>query len=240
VLALGAGGALPNSARLILSNDATLDVSGRADGTWTVGAGRILQGSGTVRGSVTVASGGTLDPGFPLGMLAITNALWFQAGSTNRMDLDALAGTNDGFTGMASVTYGGRLELTNRAGSFAPGSRFKLFDAATYHGAFATIVWPPLPPPLFWTNQLALDGTIAVRSPVNLTPTPLFTQVTNGNLELSWPEDRTGWRLEMQTNPLTTGLGTNWFTVPGSAATNRIILPVDPGCGSAFFRLSYP
>ena len=36
-------------------------------------------------------------------------------------------------------------------------------------------------------------------------------------LTLSWPADHTGWRLQAQTNNPTTGLGTNWFDVPGSA-----------------------
>lgn len=240
VLALGSAGTLLNSQRLILSNEAALDVSARADGTLTLGGGQTLQGQGTVRGSVTAANGATIAPGFSLGTLAITNALLFQAGSTNLMDLDALQKTNDLITGLASVTYGGRLVLTNVAGSFTAGDRFKLFHAGSYHGAFAAIAWPPLPAPLLWTNRLTVDGTIAVVSPVNPTPTNLVAFLTNGNLMLSWPADRTGWRLELQTNSLATGLGTNWFTVPGSATTNRIILPVDSGSGSVFFRLSYP
>jgi hypothetical protein len=57
---------------------------------------------------------------------------------------------------------------------------------------------------------------------------------------LSWPDDHIGWRLQVQTNDLSTGLGTNWFDVPGSTNLNSLLLPVDVNCGSVFYRLVYP
>jgi len=62
----------------------------------------------------------------------------------------------------------------------------------------------------------------------------------NGSLTLSWPADHTGWRLQAQTNSLAKRVGTNWFDVPGSAATNSMSLPVDLRYGSVFYRLIYP
>ena len=62
----------------------------------------------------------------------------------------------------------------------------------------------------------------------------LAVQVSGSQLNISWPD--TGWRLERQTN----GLGTNWVTVPGSAATNRIAVPIDPLNASVFYRLAMP
>jgi hypothetical protein len=59
-----------------------------------------------------------------------------------------------------------------------------------------------------------------------------------GQLTLNWPADHTGWILQMQTNSLATGLGTNWTTVPGSMATNQIVVPVGSDSGSVFFRLA--
>jgi hypothetical protein len=41
-------------------------------------------------------------------------------------------------------------------------------------------------------------------------------------LQTSWPMDHTGGQLQMQTNDLATGLGTNWFNVAGSDQTNQM------------------
>ncbi|TAL04423.1 MAG: hypothetical protein EPO07_05135 [Verrucomicrobia bacterium] len=239
-LALGAMGLLTNSPQIILSNNATLDVSARSDGTQTLLSGKALVGNGTVRGSVIVAGGATLAPGFSTGTLVITNALTFQSDSTNVMELDAAAHTNDLITGMTSVSYGGRLILTNLAGSLTNGHSFKLFSAGSYSNAFSSIAWPPLTGNLFWTNKLAVNGTIAVASPVNTMPTNLTFSVTGGVMRLTWPADHTGWRLEAQTNSLAAGLKTNWFTVVGSDMTNQVYLPIDTANGSVFLRLSYP
>jgi cellulose 1,4-beta-cellobiosidase len=62
----------------------------------------------------------------------------------------------------------------------------------------------------------------------------------NGQIQFNWPSDHLGWRLEAQTNSPGTGLGTNWFTVSGSTATNQIFIPIDTANGSVFFRLAYP
>ena len=193
-----------------------------------------------MRGSVIAQSGATISPGFSLGTLVITNALTFQSGSTNFMEINAATHTNDLITGMSGVSYGGRLIVTNVSGTLAAGDRFKLFSAASYANSFSSLTLPTLTGNLFWTNRLALDGTIAVVSPVNPAVTNLVYAVLGGQLQLSWPADHTGWRLETQTNSLGTGLGTNWSTVVGSALTNQIWTPMNSTNGSVFFRLVYP
>ncbi len=61
----------------------------------------------------------------------------------------------------------------------------------------------------------------------------------NGNqLDISWPV--TDGHLETQTNSLIVGLGANWVTVPGSAATNHLVVPLDSANGSVFYRLAVP
>jgi len=45
--------------------------------------------------------------------------------------------------------------------------------------------------------------------------------------------------LQVQTNSLNAGLGTNWMDVPGSSLTNNVVLPVDATMGSVFYRLIY-
>ncbi|TAK96204.1 MAG: DUF1349 domain-containing protein, partial [Verrucomicrobia bacterium] len=76
--------------------------------------------------------------------------------------------------------------------------------------------------------------------PVSTVPPTFSYGVSANHLQLTWPADHRGWRLEAQTNALSTGFGTNWFTVPGSTTTNLMFVPIDPSDGSVFFRLAYP
>jgi hypothetical protein len=68
----------------------------------------------------------------------------------------------------------------------------------------------------------------------------LTAVLSNNVLEVSWPEWSPPWRLEMQTNSLSVGLSTNWMSVPGSTATNRMAFPVLNGADTASFRLAAP
>jgi hypothetical protein len=137
------------------------------------------------------------------------------------------------------VNYGGRLVITNLSGTLMAGDSFKLFSAGVYNNAFNSIVWPALSGSLQWSNRLALDGTIAVASSVSTTPTNITFSITEGTLQLSWPESHTGWRLEVQTNDLAVGLSEQWFPL-GYQSTNAVSLPIGQDAGSCFYRLAYP
>lgn len=76
--------------------------------------------------------------------------------------------------------------------------------------------------------------------PVSQTPPPLNFGISGNQLQFNWPADHLGWRLQMQTNSIDMGIGTNWVDVAGSTTTNQIIIPMDPANGSVFFRLIYP
>ena len=67
----------------------------------------------------------------------------------------------------------------------------------------------------------------------------LSNSVSGTTLTLTWPADHLGYRLQVQTNTLNTGLGTNWFDVPSSILTNYLVIPVDPTMNSIFYRLVY-
>jgi hypothetical protein len=79
-----------------------------------------------------------------------------------------------------------------------------------------------------------------VVSGVALNPTNITATLSGGSLNLSWPADHTGWRLLVQTNAVTSGLGTNWSTWPNSTAVNSVSVPVDPANEAVFFELVYP
>ena len=71
-----------------------------------------------------------------------------------------------------------------------------------------------------------------------LVPLRLAYQRNGSQLVISWPT--IAGHLETQTNNISVGLGTNWGTVPGSAATNQVVVPIDQPNGCAFYRLVVP
>ncbi len=81
------------------------------------------------------------------------------------------------------------------------------------------------------------NSSEASAHPVSTAVVPISFAINGGQLQLNWPADHLGWRLEMQTNSLSSSA--SWITVPNSTATNEISMPINPG-GNAFFRLSYP
>lgn len=146
-------------------SNGTLQVDG-ALGATPVTVYATLIGNGTLGGTVTVESGGTLSPGASIGQLTIGDSLTLLVGGTNFMEIDKSNGTNDFITAANSITYGGTLVVTNLGGTLAEGDRFKVFDSASYSGAFDSLVLPPVTIPLSWdTTRLTVDGTIGVIIP---------------------------------------------------------------------------
>jgi hypothetical protein len=86
------------------------------------------------------------------------------------------------------------------------------------------------------TNSLPASATPL---PSNLA-TSLLMQVAANQIQLSWPQDHLGWRLQIQTNDLNAGLGTNWITVPDTTNVISTNILINPANGSVFLRLVYP
>jgi len=70
--------------------------------------------------------------------------------------------------------------------------------------------------------------------PVSTVPPTSSAALVGNQLQLSWPADHTGWRLQMNTNLSTT----NWQDVSGANATNQILILTTNA--NTFFRLIYP
>jgi polygalacturonase len=68
-------------------------------------------------------------------------------------------------------------------------------------------------------------------------PANIAMQVNGSTLQLTWPQDHLGWRLQVQTNSPS---DSNWVDVPNSIALNSTDLTLDPANGNVFFRLVYP
>jgi autotransporter-associated beta strand protein len=142
----------------------------------------------------------------------------------------------------SNLTIGGscvvRITGTN---DLVSGSAYPLVSySGALSGSFANL---QLQMPYGWRGTLAQAGKQIVLANVAVVATtqPQLTVMPGAlQLQLDWADTHTGWRLEAQTNAPGSGLGTNWVTVPGSAATNQMFLPNDPSNGSVFFRLVYP
>jgi hypothetical protein len=144
-------------------------------------------------------------------------------------------GTGQLTIALANIQYGGTLNL-GALPTLNSGDSFKVFDALAYTGSFNAIVPATPGAGLVWdTSQLTISGTLIAATPVNTDPTPtnLVAAVSGNTLTLSWPSDHTGWILDVQTN----SLGTSWTPVPGSSATNQVIVPIDATVKDAFYRL---
>jgi hypothetical protein len=77
------------------------------------------------------------------------------------------AATNDVVRGMNTITYGGTLTVTNLGGTLVAGDSFKLFNAGSCSGAFASLSPATPGPGLVWnTNTLAIDGTLRIAAAV--------------------------------------------------------------------------
>ncbi|HSY19405.1 MAG TPA: autotransporter-associated beta strand repeat-containing protein [Candidatus Acidoferrales bacterium] len=205
--------------------------------------GGLLGGIGFIRGAVTTSGGGNLSPGdanMVLATLIISNRLTL--GGTCTMDADKTGSTftSDVITNITTLTLGGTLALNLTGDTLVAGDSFKLFSFASASGAFTSITPSQPADGLQWdTSHLTTDGTLGVTA-VNATPAPIMATVSGNQLTLSWPADHTGWRLQVQTNTLSSGLGSNWVDVAGSTLVNSIQFTLNPVNGTVFYRMVYP
>jgi autotransporter-associated beta strand protein len=232
------GGILNSSVKVQAGG--TFDVSARADGTFPIGSLQVLSGNGTVKGSLT--NNGTLAPGESVGNLTVTANVALGLPGNTVMEVNNATHTNDLLTVGGTLVYGGTLLLTNVSGTLYTNNQvLKLFSAAGgYTGSFTNIVFPG--PTSYDATALTLDGTVRVVSVIPTTPTNLAFAVVSGGtgLQLTWPASYTGWRLQSQTNSLSTGLTSGWHDVAGATGTNQMTFPMNPANPTVFFRLTYP
>ncbi len=134
-------------------------------------------------------------------------------GRTNVLDFH-LVGT------LQKVNGGNPTQSTNLAAyNFGlTGSQSIVVSGQTYKWSGFNVTGSVTPPPVLAANVVA-SGT---------------------NAQLSWSTNYTGWTLQVQTNSLTAGLGTNWQDVAGSSSTNQVNLTLPPPGKGAFYRLKLP
>lgn len=152
------------------------------------------------------------------------------------MEVDAVNGTSGLGAGLWAVTCGGILRVIKVAGEFAPGQRWKLFDApGTYYSAFDAVEPAAPGPGLAWDlSRLAADGALGAVSAEEVS-CPEFVRRAHG-LQLNW---RGSYRLQVPTYALNPGLNHDWVDYPATPGTG-VIIPLTPAALSDFFRLVNP
>ncbi len=134
-------------------------------------------------------------------------------GKSNVLDLQ-LVGTLQKVNG-ATPTQSTNLAAYNFS---LTGGQSIVVSGQTYKWSHFYVTGSVVPPPAL-TVSLASNGTAS---------------------QISWPAANTGWTLQIQTNSVGVGLGTNWQAVAGSSATNQMSLPPPAAGQSTFYRLSLP
>ncbi len=126
-----------------------------------------------------------------------------------------LTGTNLNSTN--GITLGGA--PINPNGSWAGGVQF----VTTATNGQVSFLVPPM--------------SAVLLNPV-ITGTNITFGLTGNRLILTWPTNYLGWVL--QSNLVGIEMTNEWFTVPGSSATNRLQITINPGLGNVFYRMENP
>jgi autotransporter-associated beta strand protein len=140
--------------------------SSAAAGAVTVASAATLGGYGIIGGATTV--NGRLSPGSnSIGTLTFTNNLTLGSAGAAVMKLNKASATNDLVAVSKTLTYAGTLVVSNLSGVIVAGDTFKIFNAATYSGAFSSFSLPVLANAVWGTTNLAINGTLAVVAGTN-------------------------------------------------------------------------
>jgi fibronectin-binding autotransporter adhesin len=239
-VALSGGGSIGSSANITVNTGATLDVSSRADSTLTLGTGQTIKGSGTINGNLTAGAGSTIISASDGGVLSVSG----NATLNGKTLINLIAGSQtSGTLKAAKITFGGSLDVA-LTGTVTNGSTFKLFEAGTYAGAFATVSAGPGASLLWDTSTLATDGILRVKGGATLAPQLGGAMLLRNNLVFNGTGGTPGgvYHLLTSTNvtlPLNlwSSIATNSFDASGSfSLTNS----VDANSGAKFFVIRRP
>jgi fibronectin type 3 domain-containing protein len=178
------------------------------------------------------------------------SGLWW---SIHEFNVLGAMGTPPGApTGLAAAAGDGQVVLSWNSSSGANGYNVK--RSGTSNGVYLVIATNLST--LGFSNSGLTDGTMyyfvvsatnaagesANSPPVGAQPVSLAPPLVSftpgaGQVQIAWPQNHTGWALQVQTNSAGGGLGINWVTLLSSQTTNETVFPIDPSRGSVFFRL---
>jgi autotransporter-associated beta strand protein len=226
-------------------SNGTLLVNGMLDGSAVAVYGGILEGSGTIGGSVTISPGCVLYPGDNgAGTLTISNNVTLNPSSTNVFVVASSGVSNPLAVASGVLSPNGSIVKIKTGGAQLNGGTYTLCTYVATNGTtFAAV-------PVFETFQAGAISTAIVddgAGHVNLvitthgpvSPAYLTNSISGNTFTFTWPAGQ-GWRLESQTNRLSTGLTSNgWSTVSGGIDGSNA-MTIDPTQPAVFYRLAYP
>jgi autotransporter-associated beta strand protein len=215
----------------------TLTGANSYSGQTTVSNGELVVSTSFAgNGNVFVNAGATFGVTNLSGGSALVSNLTAAAGSALEFQNAASATTPLIAAGNVTVNGGCSVKITGTNGLVAGGSYPLVSYAGTSSGAFTNF---QLQMPCGWRGALANVGKQIVLTNVAVvatTPPQLGFGLTNGQLQLNWPGDHTGWRLLMNTNMT----GTNWVDVSPAGPTNQTTIRISTANAGVFYRLVYP
>jgi autotransporter-associated beta strand protein len=217
-LALSGTGSIADTPEITVAAGATVDVSARTDGTLTLASGQTLDGFGTVNGIVAATGGSIVAPGSPstTGMLTVSSNVTLNG--TTVMKLDKSGETNDVLSVGGTLTYGGILNVTNLSGTLAAGDTFSLFNAVSNSASFSITNLPPLDAGLAWTNNgSGTWSVVGVSSPISYLAINNFS-LSGTDLVFGGTNQGTGTYYVLASTNLTLPL-TNWTAIATNVLT---------------------
>lgn len=239
----------------IQNSGGTCSVQKQDAGTWILSGENLYSGATAVSGgtllvngnnygagAVTVASGATLG-----GTGSLSSTTTWQSGSQGAFTITPSGGANTTpFTIYGNVTLNANNLTVHVAGGtpLSPGSYDLLTEGngfSSISGSFAST--PTITGAGIASGNIAVVTTSSSAATLTVAALPAPVQLTNAmtgpnTLSLSWPSGQ-GWRLQMQTNSLSTGLGTNWAYVTDSSVSSTNIT-INPALPTVFYRLANP
>jgi autotransporter-associated beta strand protein len=169
------GGNMSGTGSLTKTGSGTLTLTGALSqsGTTTVNDGT-LSLAGSHVGPIVVQEGATLSPGGTgIEFVPIDGDVTLDGTLTVQIDKSGASFDQDTLDTLATIIFGGTLEVTATGDPLANGDSFQLFEASSFEGAFESFILPSLPAGLSWNiDNLAVDGTLSVSTKVT---TPVFS-----------------------------------------------------------------
>ena len=229
----------PTSINKVGSGTLTLNGVSTFTGTAVVNGGTIA-GTGTISGATTFNANTILSPGSSsVGTLTFGGNLTLNAASTNSFAVTTVGGVSNSVTVSGTLNPNGSVIKITSGTSLAVGT-YTLFNYTGISGSFNATpvldVAPAATASIVDTGSGQINLVVATPGPSG--PASITNSISGSTLSLTWPAGQ-GWRLVSQTNDLTTGLTTNWFTVPG-VSDGSATITVDPTQPTVFYELVYP
>ena len=224
VITWSIGGSLTNNGTIVGKGYGSISFVGTGNIT---GSKPLKIPTMTVNGTYMIGTTITLITNTP----TLNGTLVFDLANTNEIVLLTNAGT--------PLFYSGALNVINSGPAPVAGNSYKLFNAPSYGGAFASTNLPSLASGLAWVDNTLVNGSFAVASTGPSTPPTILISRSGGLLTLSWDSTNfPGYSVQALTN--SAGIaGTNWGAT-GSGTNSPYSVTINPSGPPVFFRLSKP